>query len=128
MAGFEATGKEKRKKIGSALADFEQCDLGPDGATCTKNCCVDGADYAGTYGATTSGNALSLKFLQKGSSGTNIGSRFYLMASETKYQMFTLLGNEFTFDVDASKLPYVLTGFLVPSYLMAKSLLRRDVF
>jgi len=26
------------------------------------------------------------------------------MASSTKYQMFTLLGNEFTFDVDVSKL------------------------
>jgi len=26
------------------------------------------------------------------------------MASATKYQMFTLLGNEFTFDVDTSKL------------------------
>ncbi|KAK6855100.1 exoglucanase type C [Apiospora arundinis] len=84
--------------------------LCPDGASCTKNCCVDGADYAGTYGATTSGNALSLKFLQKGNSGTNIGSRFYLMASEDKYQMFTLLGNEFTFDVDASKLPCGLNG------------------
>jgi cellulose 1,4-beta-cellobiosidase len=35
---------------------------------------------------------------------TNIGSRLYLMASDTKYQMFTLLGNEFTFDVDLSKL------------------------
>ncbi|KAK7992482.1 glycoside hydrolase family 7 protein [Apiospora saccharicola] len=84
--------------------------LCPDGETCTKNCCVDGADYAGTYGATTSGNALSLQFLKQGSSGTNIGSRFYLMASETKYQMFTLLGNEFTFDVDASKLPCGLNG------------------
>lgn len=29
------------------------------------------------------------------------------MASATKYQMFTLLGNEFTFDVDVSKLGYV---------------------
>ncbi|KAK8044309.1 hypothetical protein PG993_004333 [Apiospora rasikravindrae] len=84
--------------------------LCPDGATCTKNCCIDGADYAGTYGATTSGSALSLQFLKQGSSGTNVGSRFYLMASETKYQMFTLLGNEFTFDVDASKLPCGLNG------------------
>jgi len=36
-------------------------------------------------------------------SATNIGSRFYLMANANKYQMFTLLGNEFTFDVDVSK-------------------------
>lgn len=37
-------------------------------------------------------------------SATNIGSRLYLMASESKYEMFTLLGNEFTFDVDVSQL------------------------
>jgi len=41
---------------------------------------------------------------------TNIGSRFYLMASSSKYQMFTLLGNEFTFDVDVSKLGCGLNG------------------
>jgi cellulose 1,4-beta-cellobiosidase len=35
---------------------------------------------------------------------TNIGSRLYLMNGAEKYQMFTLLGNEFTFDVDTSKL------------------------
>ncbi len=32
------------------------------------------------------------------------------MASATKYAMFTLLGNEFTFDVDLSKLPCGLNG------------------
>jgi hypothetical protein len=31
------------------------------------------------------------------------------MASASKYQMFTLLGNEFTFDVDVSKLGLVHT-------------------
>ena len=79
--------------------------LCPDSATCTKNCCLDGADYSGTYGATTSGNQLSLQFVTSGSSGKNIGSRMYLMESDTKYQGFTLLGNEFTFDVDVSNLP-----------------------
>lgn len=29
------------------------------------------------------------------------------MNGASKYQMFTLLGNEFTFDVDVSKLGYV---------------------
>jgi hypothetical protein len=33
------------------------------------------------------------------------------MASATKYQMFTLLGNEFTFDVDVSKLGCVVISF-----------------
>ncbi|KIO25536.1 hypothetical protein M407DRAFT_75572 [Tulasnella calospora MUT 4182] len=34
--------------------------LCPDPATCAQNCAVDGADYSGTYGITTSGNALTL--------------------------------------------------------------------
>lgn len=72
---------------------------------CATECCVDGAgSYSGTYGASTSGDALSLKFVTQGSS-KNIGSRLYLMASDTAYQTFTLLGKEFTFDVDVSNLP-----------------------
>ncbi|KAF1993048.1 glycoside hydrolase family 7 protein [Amniculicola lignicola CBS 123094] len=84
----------------------------PDGATCAKNCAIDGADYSGTYGITTSGNALTLKFVTKGSFSTNIGSRTYLMESDTKYQMFNLIGKEFTVDVDVSKLPCGLNGAL----------------
>lgn len=82
----------------------------PDNTKCAANCVVDGADYSATYGATTSGNALTLKFITKGSYATNIGSRTYLMASSTKYAMFTLLGNEFAMDVDLSKLPCGLNG------------------
>jgi cellulose 1,4-beta-cellobiosidase len=37
------------------------------------------------------------------------------MASSSKYQMFTLLGNEFTFDVDVSKLGYVRELTLSPT-------------
>ncbi|AEO64066.1 glycoside hydrolase family 7 protein [Thermothielavioides terrestris NRRL 8126] len=83
-----------------------------DAKSCAANCALDGADYSGTYGVTTSGNALTLKFVTKGSYSTNIGSRLYMMASSTKYQMFTLLGNEFTFDVDVSKLGCGLNGAL----------------
>ncbi|KAK0629147.1 glycoside hydrolase [Bombardia bombarda] len=83
-----------------------------DAKTCSSNCAVDGANYGATYGASTSGNALTLKFITKGEYATNIGSRLYLMASATKYQMFTLLGNEFTFDVDVSKLGCGLNGAL----------------
>ncbi|KAJ0120968.1 glycosylhydrolase family 7-4 [Diaporthe amygdali] len=74
------------------------------GDACAQKCALEGADYSGTYGASTSGNALTLKFLTKHQYGTNIGSRFYLMAgtSSSKYQMFTLMGNEFAFDVDLS--------------------------
>jgi cellulose 1,4-beta-cellobiosidase len=72
---------------------------------CASKCCVDGSDYSGTYGITTSGNSLNLKFVTQGPYSTNIGSRTYLMESDTKYQIFNLLGNEFTFDVDVSNLP-----------------------
>lgn len=84
----------------------------PSGATCSKNCVVDGADYSGTYGVSTSGNALTLKFVTKGSYSTNIGSRTYLMESATKYKMLNLVGKEFSFDVDVSKLPCGLNGAL----------------
>lgn len=76
-----------------------------DPTSCASACCLDGADYAGTYGATTSGNALNLKFVTNGPYSTNIGSRMYLMKDDQTYQGFKLLGNEFTFDVDVSKLP-----------------------
>lgn len=82
--------------------------LCPDGQTCAENCALDGADYEGTYGITASGNALTLKFV----TGTNVGSRVYLMASETEYEMFKLLNSEFTFDVDVSQLPCGLNGAL----------------
>lgn len=71
---------------------------------CAQKCALEGAKYTETYGASTSGNALTLKFVTKHEYGTNIGSRFYLMAgsSSSKYQMFTLMNNEFAFDVDLS--------------------------
>ncbi|KAI1275635.1 glycoside hydrolase family 7 protein [Xylaria sp. FL0933] len=83
-----------------------------DATSCVTECCVDGADYAGTYGATTSGNALTLKFVTQGPYSTNIGSRLYLMKDDSTYQSFKLLGNEFTFDVDVSNLPCGLNGAL----------------
>jgi cellulose 1,4-beta-cellobiosidase len=76
-----------------------------DATSCASTCCVDGADYSGTYGASTSGNALTLKFVTQGPYSKNIGSRMYLMKDENTYQGFKLLGNEFTFDVDVSNLP-----------------------
>ncbi|KAI0361439.1 cellobiohydrolaseI [Trametes cingulata] len=87
--------------------------LCPDPTTCAQNCAVDGADYAGTYGITTSGNALTLKFVTQGPYSKNIGSRVYLMdANDQNYQMFNMKNQEFTFDVDMSNLPCGLNGAL----------------
>ncbi|KAJ7797724.1 cellobiohydrolaseI [Mycena leptocephala] len=90
--------------------------LCPDGKTCTANCALDGADYAGTYGISTSGSALTLKFVTV-SQQPNIGSRVYLMApgSTTAYQTFNFNNQEFVsrrFDVDVSQLPCGLNGAL----------------
>ncbi|KAL6697090.1 Exoglucanase 1 [Trichoderma pleuroticola] len=82
--------------------------LCPDDATCAKNCCLDGANYSGTYGVTTSGDALTIQFVTQ----SNVGARLYLMATDTTYQEFTLSGNEFSFDVDVSQLPCGLNGAL----------------
>ncbi|KAF7363194.1 Glucanase [Mycena venus] len=68
----------------------------PDGTTCAKNCALDGADYSGTYGITTSGDALTLKFVTD-SQQPNVGSRVYLLApgSTTEYQTFNFENQEF---------------------------------
>ncbi|KAF5351244.1 hypothetical protein D9756_008443 [Leucocoprinus leucothites] len=89
-----------------------------DAKSCASNCALDGADYSGTYGITTSGNALTLKFVTK-SQGTNIGSRVYLMADDSHYEIFKLLNKEFTFDVDVSNLPCGLNGALYFSEMAA---------
>lgn len=84
----------------------------PDGETCAKECCLDGADYQTTYGIQSDGDSLSLKYVTDHAYGSNVGSRVYLMESEDKYQMFELLGNEFTFDVDVSDIGCGLNGAL----------------
>lgn len=100
--------------------------LCPDGATCAANCALDGADYSGVYGITTSGSSLKLNFVTKGAN-TNVGSRTYLMAagSTTQYQLLKLLNQEFTFDVDVSNLPCGLNGALYFSAMDADGGLSR---
>ncbi|PPQ99255.1 hypothetical protein CVT24_009300 [Panaeolus cyanescens] len=84
----------------------------PNNSACAANCAIEGADYSGTYGITTSGNALTLKFVTNNSNGKNVGSRVYLMDGDTRYELFKLMNQEFTFDVDVSNLPCGLNGAL----------------
>lgn len=84
--------------------------------TCATDCCLDGASYQSTYGVSTSGNSLNIQFVTDNSNGKNIGSRMYLMASDTEYEMFTLLGKEFTFDVDVSNLPVRRVSQSIPRF------------
>lgn len=92
--------------------------LCPNDTVCAINCAVDGADYSGTYGVTTSGNSLRIDFVTT-SSQTNVGSRLYLMADDTHYETFNLLNQEFTFDVDVSNLPCGLNGALYMTVMPA---------
>lgn len=80
-----------------------------DPTTCAENCALDGADYSGTYGVTTTGSQLKLDFVTNGAN-KNVGSRLYLLASNTEYEIFSPLNQEFTFDVDVSNLPCGLNG------------------
>ncbi|KAK7937188.1 glycoside hydrolase family 7 protein [Apiospora aurea] len=82
----------------------------PDNEACAANCEIEGADYASTYGITTSGNAVSLKFVTPNSSGTNVGSRVYLLADDENYEMFTMNGNEIAFDVENGEIGCGLNG------------------
>jgi cellulose 1,4-beta-cellobiosidase len=86
--------------------------LCPDPTTCSSNCLIDGADYSGTYGITSSGNSLKLVFVTNGAYSTNIGSRVYLLKDESHYQIFDLKNKEFTFTVDDSNLDCGLNGAL----------------
>jgi cellulase len=85
----------------------------PDKATCAKNCAVEGADYAGN-GVTTSGSSVKLDmFVNKGGVNTAVSPRIYLLdAKGAQYEMIKLTNQEFTFDVDNSKLPCGMNGAL----------------
>ncbi|GMF25784.1 unnamed protein product [Phytophthora lilii] len=80
-----------------------------DPEECARICGLEGADYAGKFSITTTGNALDLKL----ETPSGVGSRVYMLdASGKKYKQFQLLNQEFTFDVDVSNLPCGSNGAL----------------
>ncbi|KAG9042506.1 hypothetical protein FS837_010768 [Tulasnella sp. UAMH 9824] len=98
------------QQVGTNTAETHPALTWYNTTTCAKQCALDGADYSGTYGITTSGNALTLKFVTPNSNGKNVGSCVYLMADDNNYEIFKVLNQEFTFDVDVSQLPCGLDG------------------
>jgi len=99
------------------LWDETNCPSTEAGAlNCATSCSVEGATYEESYGITTKADALTLDFITKNTPGTeeltNVGSRTYLMASDTKYQMFHLKNKEFTVTVDVSNIGCGLNGAL----------------
>src|SRR4051794_33697895 len=83
----------------------------PDAKTCNKNCVIDQISDYSAYGVKTKGSSLYMDMLRDDLS--TISPRAYLMDSDQhKYDMIKLTGNEFTFDVDVSKLPCGMNGAL----------------
>ncbi|KAH8654468.1 cellulose 1,4-beta-cellobiosidase precursor [Tricladium varicosporioides] len=91
----------------------------PDVETCAKNCALEGVDYA-SYGIRTSGSSLTLNLFKREGNVTSMSSpRVYLMANETTYDMFKLLNQEISFDVDVSKVACGINGALYLSEMSA---------
>ena len=87
----------------------------PDSKACLENSVIE-AEYRDTYGIDASGNSLELGFLTQlahaGSVDTRqysknvTGSLTFLMQDDSEsYELFKLKNQEYTFDVDVSKLP-----------------------
>ncbi|KAL1530145.1 hypothetical protein AB1Y20_001061 [Prymnesium parvum] len=113
-------------KVGCTNSSKCNCYLGnvwlnstcPDPETCTNTCAVDGEDeigYKEKYGVQVDNKGMiNLTFVTKyhteSTTGTNVGSRVFLLEDDEHYKMFNLLNKEFTFTMDASQLPCGLNG------------------
>lgn len=90
----------------------------PDAETCQKNCVMQGVSDYSKYGVTTDGSSLRLDMLRD--DGSVLSPRVYLLSEdEQTYEMLSLTGKEFTFDVDVSKLPCGMNGALYLSEMPA---------
>lgn len=86
----------------------------PNEKACAKNCMLEGvdqSDYLNTYGVSTDGSSLMLRYVTKHAYGENIGSRLYFL-DETKqrYQSFDFTNMEFKFTADMSNVPCGMNG------------------
>ncbi|CAK7237588.1 hypothetical protein SEUCBS140593_010024 [Sporothrix eucalyptigena] len=92
------------------VANHTQC---PDPTTCSKNCALEGINYE-AIGVSTTGNSMTLRlFNGSGSSVQTLSPRVYLLAEDDKnYQMLKLANQEFTYDVDMSKVGCGVNGAL----------------
>ncbi|KAK4186027.1 endoglucanase EG-1 [Podospora australis] len=93
----------------------------PTKEACAKNCVMDGVSDYSQYGITVTegGSALRLQHILP-QNGKVVSPRVYLLdKSEQKYEMLKLTGNEFTFEVDATKLPCGMNSALYLSEMAA---------
>lgn len=85
-----------------------------DEKQCAQNCMLEGVDrneYLNTYGVTTQGSELTLRYVTKHTYGQNIGSRLYLL-DETgqRYKAFDFSNQQFSFTADMSQVPCGMNG------------------
>lgn len=91
----------------------------PDEETCQRNCILQGISDYTEKGVYANGSDLTLVMLSE--SGTENSPRIYLLnEAEDAYEMLQLTGQEFTFDVDMSKLPCGMNSALYFSEMVAK--------
>lgn len=87
----------------------------PDPTTCAANCALEGvplSDWKAPYGVASDGKTLRMNFVSYGSAGKNVGSRTFMLNSDSEYEMFQLINKEFTFTVDVSQMPCGVNGAL----------------
>ena len=83
----------------------------PDVETCQQNCIMEPVEDYSSYGVYADGAELRLRHLRD--DGSLASPRVYLLnEAEDKYEMLKLTGQEFSFDVDVTKLPCGMNGAL----------------
>ncbi|KAA1114754.1 hypothetical protein PGT21_021738 [Puccinia graminis f. sp. tritici] len=73
-----------------------------DSERCAEQCSLGGVKYKAVHGITTDDHTLKLRLFTH---GKLTESRVYLLADQKHYQLFHLKNQQFSFEVDASKVP-----------------------
>jgi len=92
----------------------------PDNEACASNCALEGITEEGwskTYGVSRTADNMGLRLNFK--TGSNVGSRIYMMDTDSTYKLFELNNRELTFDVDVSTLACGLNGAVYFSEMTA---------
>jgi len=91
-----------------------------DSAACASNCALEGItekDWSKAYGVSRTADNAGLRLNFK--TGSNVGSRMYMMDTDSTYKLFELNNREITFDVDVSTLACGLNGAVYFSEMTA---------
>ncbi|KAL8358911.1 hypothetical protein RB601_008199 [Gaeumannomyces tritici] len=108
---------DKTKPCAAALNTTAECAFNNgDAAACTKKCTIEPMGDYGRIGVSTKGDALTMRLFMPNANGTGytrINPQVYLLGEDGKgYEMFRLVNQELTFDVDMSSLGCGLNGAL----------------